>query len=241
MQFRSHRGGCHYLPENTMPAFRDAVSKGFDQIETDPLITKDGEIVLLHDMTMNRTCRLPDGSPIPEPMVIEDMTYEEILRYDAGIFKGEQFKGTKVPKLSELLELLDGTDILLDLDKKISTDKLEILVNEVKKYNVKIEFSCGNIERIKRTLELMPEAYINYDGVNTEEMLKQVSDIVPKGKLTVWIYLDKPNFAWLTDRDKASPELCARVKKYALLGIANTTCSEDVYEAIALGADIVEV
>ena len=87
----------------------------------------------------------------------------------------------------------------------------------------------------------MPEAYINYDGVNTEEMLKQVSALVPKGKLTVWIYLDRPNFAWLTDRDKASPELCERVKKYANLGIANATCPEDVYEAILLGADVVEV
>ena len=241
MQFRSHRGGCFYNPENTMPAFRDAVNKGYNQIETDPLITKDGEIVLLHDITMNRTCRMPDGSPIAEPMVIEDMTYEEILRYDAGIYKGEQFKGTKVPKLSELLELLDGTDILLDLDKKIGTDKLEFLVNEVKKYNVKIEFSCGDLERIKRVLELMPEAYINYDGVNTDEMLSKVSALVPKGKLTVWIYLDRPNFAWLTDRDKASPELCRRVKKYANLGIANVTCPEDVYDAIRLGADVVEV
>lgn len=241
MLFRSHRGGVAYTPENTMPAFRDAISKGYDQIETDPQLTRDGEIILLHDTTLNRTCRNADGSPIAEPMVAENMTYSEILKYDAGIHKGEQFRGTRVPKLSELLELLDGTDILLDLDKKITTDKLEILVNEVKKYNVKAEFSCADLKRIQRVLELMPTAYINYDGVNTDDMLAKVSALVPAGKLTVWIYLDKPNFAWLTDRDKASPELCERVKKYATLGIANVNCAEDVYEAIKLGADIVEV
>ena len=87
----------------------------------------------------------------------------------------------------------------------------------------------------------MPEAYINYDGVNTEEALSEVSKLVSREKLTVWIYLDKPNFAWLTDRDKASEELCARVKKYATLGIANVNCAEDVYEAIKFGADVVEV
>ena len=241
MLFRSHRGGVYYAPENTIPAFRSALSLGYDQIETDPQLTKDGEIILLHDSTLNRTCRLPDGSPLTETMYACDMTYDEISRFDAGIFKGEQFKGTRVPKLSELLELMDGSGILLDLDKRISTDNLEVLTDLVKKYNVPIEFSCKDIERIKRVLELMPNAFINYDGVNTEEALKEIREIVPREKLSVWVYLDKPNFAWLTDRDKASQKVCTRVKKYASLGIANINCAEDVYEAIMFNPDIVEV
>ena len=41
MQFRCHRGGVYYTPENTMPAFQEALRAGYDQIETDPQFTRD--------------------------------------------------------------------------------------------------------------------------------------------------------------------------------------------------------
>lgn len=241
MIFRSHRGGVYYTPENTMPAFRAALANKFEQIETDPQYTKDGVIVLMHDSTINRTCRRDDGSIIEKPMRVCDMTYSELLNYDAGIHKGIQFKGTRVPKLEELLQLLDGTDVLLDLDKKIPAEEIEPLLRLVKKYNVPMEFSCADTARIQKILSILPDARINYDGKNTEEDLKEIAALVPRERLSVWIYLDKPNFAWLTDRDKASPELCARVRKYAALGIANVNCPEDVREAMLMGADIIEV
>lgn len=241
MIFRSHRGGVYYTPENTMPAFRAALDSKFEQIETDPQYTRDGVIVLMHDSTINRTCRHKDGSLIEQPLRVCDMTYDELLNYDAGICKGPQFKGTPVPKLEELLQLLDGTDVLLDLDKKITTEEIEPLLHLVKKYRVNVEFSCADTARIKKILSILPDARINYDGKNTEKDLAEIAALVPRKQLTVWIYLDKPNYAWLTDRDKASPELCARVKKYAVLGIANVTFPEDVREAMLLGADIIEV
>ena len=105
MQFRSHRGGNYYLPENTIVAFKSAIEKNFQQIETDPRLTRDGEIILLHDEMLNRTCRNEDGSVIEKPMRVCDMDYKEILKFDAGIRKGEQFKGERVPRLSELLKL----------------------------------------------------------------------------------------------------------------------------------------
>lgn len=241
MIFRSHRGGVYYTPENTMPAFRAALDSKFEQIETDPQFTKDGVIVLMHDATINRTCRHKDGSVIEKPLRVCDMTYDELLNYDAGIHKGDQFKGTPVPTLEELLKLLDGTDVLLDLDKKITTEEIEPLLRLVKKYNVKVEFSCADTARIRKILSILPDALINYDGKNTEEDLREIAALVPREHLSVWIYLDKPNFSWLTDRDKASPELCARVRKYAALGIANVTCPEDVREAMLFGADMIEV
>lgn len=241
MIFRSHRGGVYYTPENTMPAFRAALANHFEQIETDPQYTKDGVIVLMHDSTINRTCRHKDGSVIETPLRVCDMTYAELLNYDAGIHKGPAFRGTPVPTLEELLQLLDGTDVLLDLDKKITTEELDPLLRLVAKYNVNVEFSCADTARIKKILSFLPGARINYDGKNTEEDLREIASLVPREQLSVWIYLDKPNFAWLTDRDKASPELCARVRKYAALGIANVTCPEDVREAMLFGADIIEV
>ena len=123
MIFRSHRGGVYVTPENTVPAFKAAFEAGFEQIETDPQLTRDGIVVLMHDSTVNRTCRNADGTKIEKSVPVCEATYEELMQYDAGICMGEEFRGTKIPRLDELLELLDGSDVVLDLDKKITTDK----------------------------------------------------------------------------------------------------------------------
>ena len=51
----AHRGWCSKYPENTMEAIKAAVEVGVDQIETDVRVTKDGELVLFHDPTVDRT------------------------------------------------------------------------------------------------------------------------------------------------------------------------------------------
>lgn len=239
MQFRAHRGHAA-CPENTMPAFIKAFEDGFEQIETDPQITKDGVIVLMHDYTINRTCRNRDGSPIERKILIKESTYEELLAYDAGIAFGEEFRGTCIPRLEELLELLDGSNVLLDLDKKIPTDELDVLLELVSRYNVCVEFSCGDTERIKKILSRCPNALINYDGHTTEDILSAICTLVPRDQLIVWMYYDNPHFAWLTDRYKTSPENCARVKKYARLGIANILNTYEMRDAIRWGADVIE-
>lgn len=91
MIFRSHRGGTYYTPENTMPAFRAAFEAGFEQIETDPQYTRDGVIVLMHDRTVNRTCRNADGSPIERELHVRDLTYAELMEFDAGVAHSEAF------------------------------------------------------------------------------------------------------------------------------------------------------
>ena len=239
MQFRAHRGYTGY-PENTIPAFKKAIEEGFEQIETDPNYTKDGVIVLLHDYTINRTLRNNDSSFIEQEILLSDITYEELLQYDAGIAWGDEFRGTKIPRLEELLELLDGSGVVLDLDKKISTDKLDEMLELVKRYNVQVEFSCGDTERIEKILSVMPQALINYDGNTTRKQLEEICKLVPRDQLTVWMYYDNPSFAWLTDRYKASFENCARVKRYARLGIANVRTPYEMRDAVRFGADIIE-
>lgn len=239
MQFRAHRGHAA-CPENTMPAFQKAFEDGFEVIETDPQLTRDGEIVLMHDASINRTCRNRDGSPIEREILIGDATYAELLTFDAGIAFGEKFRGTPIPRLEELLQLLDGSDTVLDLDKKIPTEGLDVLLDLVAKYNVRAEFSCGDVARIEKVLSRLPNALINYDGQTTEEILEKICSIVPYDQLTVWMYYDNPHFAWLTDRYKTSRENCARVKKYARLGIANILNTYEMRDAIRWGADVIE-
>lgn len=231
----------YYTPENTIPAFLDAIKKGFSYIETDPQFTRDGKIILIHDYTLNRTCRNKDGSLISSEIYAQDLTYKELSEYDAGIFMGEEFKGTRVPLLEELFDLVKGYDTTISLDKKIKDDELEPLFELIEKYNAKVSFSVGNMARTKKILERFPDAKIDYDGNTTEEELKEITSLVPYNNLLVWVYMDNPNFAWLTDRMKASVETCERVKKYARLGLANVNNAYDVYEALAINPDVIEV
>ena len=119
-------------------------------------------------------------------------------------------------------------------------DDIEVLMELVGKYNVRAEYSCGDLTRIQRVLAYNPKALINYDGNTTEQDLEAVCALVPKDQLTVWMYYDNPHFAWLTDRFKASPENCACVKKYAQLGIANVRTPYEMRDAIRFGADVIE-
>ena len=241
IKYRSHRGGVYYTPENTMPAFWDALEKGFDQIETDPNYTKDGVVVLMHDDTINRTCRMSDGSPIPQPVRLRDITYEELMAYDAGIAKGIEFAGTKVPRLDELLAAAEGTNTIIALDKKIGDDEMDGLFAVVEKYKTRVTFSCKDTARIEKVQARFPDALIDYDGDTTEEDLREVLRFVKPENLQVWMYKDKPNFAWLTDRAKASAFNCARVKKFARLCLANINNPYDMQEALQYEPDVIEV
>lgn len=92
-------------PENTLIAYVEAKRHGFDLVECDLTFTSDGVCVLLHDKTINRTGRNADGSEISSTINIRDITYEQALEYDFGIWKGEEYEGAKLPTLDEFLSL----------------------------------------------------------------------------------------------------------------------------------------
>lgn len=240
MRYRSHRGCLYYAPENTMPAFKLALDLGLDHIETDPQLTKDGVVILMHDKAINRTCRNADGSEITEKIYPYEHTYEELMKYDAGISKGEEFRGTKIPTLDELLTACEGKDVVIALDKKIPTDNMDPLFDVVAKHNVKVTFSCADVKRIKTVQARFPDALIDYDGETTDEILDEICSLVKPENLVVWMYLDTPNFSWLVDRAKCSKENCERAKRHARLGIANVYNPYDLMEAISYEPYVVE-
>lgn len=92
----AHRGWSEKYPENTMTAFRAAAELGVDQIETDIRLTADGELVIIHDATVDRTT---NGSG-----KVCEMTLAELRALDAGIFKGEEFAGERIPTFMEFME-----------------------------------------------------------------------------------------------------------------------------------------
>lgn len=92
----AHRGWRSKYPENTMVAFKAAAELGVDQLETDVRITADGELVLIHDATVDRTT---NGTGL-----VREHTLAQLQALDAGSHKGEEFKGMKIPTLIEFME-----------------------------------------------------------------------------------------------------------------------------------------
>ena len=95
----AHRGWSTPYPENTMRAFEEAAKLGVDQIETDIRITKDGELVLIHDKTVDRTT---NGTGL-----VHDFTLEELRKLDAGKINGMEGQGYVIPTFDEFMVFAD--------------------------------------------------------------------------------------------------------------------------------------
>ncbi|MBQ3866600.1 MAG: hypothetical protein II776_06830 [Clostridia bacterium] len=113
-----HRGWPNKFPENTIASFRGALTLPLDQVETDVRITKDGELVLIHDATVDRTT---DGTG-----EVRDFTLAELKKLDAGSWKDPAFAGERIPTLREFMEVVkDHPTITLDIELKEYPDREE--------------------------------------------------------------------------------------------------------------------
>jgi glycerophosphoryl diester phosphodiesterase len=108
-----HRGACGEAPENTLPSFAAAIAAGADRLELDVHRTADGEIVVFHDDTLDRTT---DGrGPIAR------LTGAELSRLDAGYRFGEdgaypmRGAGVRVPRLAEVLEAFPEVPLNIEI------------------------------------------------------------------------------------------------------------------------------
>ena len=107
-QLIAHRGASHDAPENTLAAFALAWQQGADGIEGDFRLTKDGEIVCLHDAT---TGRVGD-----QPATVAGCTAAELRRLDVGRWRGPQWAGQQIPTLGEVLAIVPpGRKIFIEL------------------------------------------------------------------------------------------------------------------------------
>lgn len=96
MEVIAHRGASGTCPENTLPAFRRAVELGAPMIELDVQLTRDGEPVVMHDWTLDRTTTGRGA--------VRCRTLAEVASLDAGRWFGPAFAGTRVPTLAEVLQ-----------------------------------------------------------------------------------------------------------------------------------------
>jgi glycerophosphoryl diester phosphodiesterase len=133
---QGHRGARGLAPENTLPSFRKALEIGVTTLECDMAITRDGVVVIYHDLYLNPDItRGPDGKFLEaRGPAIAELTYADLQKYDVGRIKpGTEYAktfsaqqpvdGTRIPRLSDLFDLVKQSgrnDVGFDCETKLS-------------------------------------------------------------------------------------------------------------------------
>ena len=149
----AHRGFNTVAPENSLPAFGAAVAMGAEEIEFDLWFTKDGEVVSMHDSSLDR---VSNGTGR-----IWDYTLAELRELDFGVKRGEEFAGLKIPTFEEILAKL-SCHCVMNIHLKTGGDRPEYLskvVELIKKYDCEkyVYFMTGDDELLARLQKEYPE------------------------------------------------------------------------------------
>ena len=115
----AHRGASSYAPEHTAAAYKLAIVQGADYVEQDLQVTKDGQLVCLHDLTLERTTNVKEVFPGRARTAqregrsltgwhVSDFTLAEIQQLDAGSWFDPKFKGEKVLTFQQAIDLVKG-------------------------------------------------------------------------------------------------------------------------------------
>lgn len=177
IEFVAHRGASKEAPENTLAALK----LGWQQTESceiDVRLTKDGQIVLMHDETAKRTT----GTDL----IISKSTLAELRALDAGGWMDKQWAGEKIPTLTEVLaiqpekkklfiEIKCGAEILPELER---------VLGAANKKPDQVVIICFNIDVMKKARKCFPDLSIIWlvspDKKNPN--LPKLEDLVAKAK-----------------------------------------------------------
>jgi glycerophosphoryl diester phosphodiesterase len=161
-QIYAHRAGRGLMPEQTLPAYVAALRLGVDYVDMDIGMTKDGVLVLTHDLTLNPDLtRDQNGKWITERIPIKRLTLQELRRYDVGRLKpGTQYASyfphqrsmdlTPIPTLKEIVQFV----------KKFAGDKVGFQI-EIKNDPTQPELTASPQEFAKALYQLMTEENIS--------------------------------------------------------------------------------
>ncbi|MBH0175371.1 glycerophosphodiester phosphodiesterase [Fictibacillus sp. 23RED33] len=167
VQTVAHRGASGYVA-----AFHKGVDMKSDYIEIDVQETKDGELVVIHDVTLDRTT---NGTGY-----VKDHTLEEIRQLDAGSYFGEEFIGEKVPTFEEVLDEFRGkTGILIELKATYYYPEIEEKVAAaIKERNMHLpahdkiiiqSFEFGSMQQMDKLLPRVPVGVLTSNAADLSE------------------------------------------------------------------------
>ncbi len=145
----AHRGASHVAPENTLSAMAAAVEAGAEFAELDVRLTHDGQVVLMHDRTVDRTTSGTGD--------LWDFSLSELRALEAGSWFGEEFDGEPIPTLREVIRFARG-QLKLNIEIKISREEpaiaaavVDIIRSEECGDNCMVtSFSQETVEEVKR-------------------------------------------------------------------------------------------
>lgn len=154
----AHRGASGYAPENTLSSMSIAIEMGADFAELDVQETLDGEIILLHDKTLKRTAGLEKN--------IWEINYSDLKSLDAGSWFNDEFKAEPIPKLSEIIDLVNGK-MKLNIELKTNGHEKELAervvkIVEDKKYSDNCIFTSFDFSQVDRVKEINSNLKVGY-------------------------------------------------------------------------------
>jgi glycerophosphoryl diester phosphodiesterase len=150
----AHRGDKSHAPENTLAAFQLAAEKGADAVECDVKLTADGQVIILHDQTVDRTTNGTGN--------VSRLSLAALRKLDAGAWFSGQFRGERIPTLDEVFETV-GKHLLMNVElKNYATpgdDLVSKVVELVKKHAVqdRILFSSFLPSHLRKARLLLPQ------------------------------------------------------------------------------------
>jgi glycerophosphoryl diester phosphodiesterase len=234
-----HRGASAYAPEHTFASYDLALEQGADYIEIDLQMTADGELVAMHDKTLNRTADAPEG--VPERYcrgLVSKKTLEQIKQCDVGSWFGPEYAGEQIPTLEEIFQRY-GTSVNYYIETKnpeAAPGMEEELLRLMDEYGltepaeddwqVLIQsFSAESLMKIHELNEDLPLIQLYWAG--TSKSIQRDLDAVSEYAVGIGPYKKDVDAALI----EAAHERCLAVHPYTV----NT--EEEMEELISLGVD----
>jgi glycerophosphoryl diester phosphodiesterase len=152
----AHRGACGAAPEHTRPAFERAVAIGVDLIELDVQLSRDGELVVIHDHDLQRTTT---GSG-----AVREHDFDAIVELDAGSWFAPRFAGERVLNLDQVIQLVGGRARLNVEVKAVEADWQELAARlvallrarELLDVTVLSSFEPGALQAVRQQAKVAP-------------------------------------------------------------------------------------
>jgi len=166
----AHRGASIEAPENTLRAFEQAILLGSEGIELDVQLTRDGEVVVMHDETLDRTTNGTGN--------LYSYTFAELRMLDAGRSFPSTRKPERIPHLREVFDLLKGRDLLLNVELKTDLVPYE-----------------GIEAKVSALLQEYPDQQVLVSSFN-HDSLRKLKQIDPASKVGL-LYVEGLALPWL--------------------------------------------
>ncbi len=147
----AHRGASAYAPENTLASFREAWERGARIVECDVHLSADGEVVVMHDPSVDRTT---DGSG-----AVRDLSLAEIAKLDAGSSFDRRYVGEPVPTLAQVLDFVRDRMVLF-IEVKSGPETVEpiaVLLRARRRQQRQVAIISFDPEVVARSEARMPE------------------------------------------------------------------------------------